>query len=92
MTDLAPKSVGTENAFFVYRNAHKADLLTAGKHDRSKLTSLGERWKALSAEDKAPFEETAKKNKDENAARFETWKAKHPDQFAQYEAARAVRN
>ena len=56
-----------------------ADSLPDGANGfREVSTKLGELWRALGAEDRAPLEAQAAADKEEKAEALQQWKASHP--------------
>ncbi|XP_058096079.1 high mobility group B protein 6-like [Magnolia sinica] len=77
---LKPKQPLT--AFFLYSNERRVALLTENKNVLEVSKLLGEEWKNLSEEKRAPYEEIAKKQREDYLQQMELYKQKKNEETA----------
>ncbi|KAK6935498.1 High mobility group box domain, partial [Dillenia turbinata] len=68
------------SAFIVYSNERRAALLAQNKTVKEVAKILGEEWKSMTENEKAPFEEMAKKNKDKYVQDMVIYKQKKEEE------------
>ncbi|GKV31757.1 hypothetical protein SLEP1_g40424 [Rubroshorea leprosula] len=64
------------SAFFLFSNERRAALLAENKNILEVTKIAGEEWKAITEEQKRPYEEMAKKNKEKYMQEMEAYKQK----------------
>ncbi|KAH9608585.1 hypothetical protein KSS87_022327 [Heliosperma pusillum] len=69
-------------AFFLYSNERRAALLGEGKKLLEASKIAGEEWKNMTAEQKRPYEEVAKVNKEKYQEEMELYKQKKEEETA----------
>ncbi|CAI0441227.1 unnamed protein product [Linum tenue] len=68
------------SAFFIYTNERRAALVAENKNVTEVAKITGEEWKNMSEKKKAPYEEVAKKNKENYLIEMEAYKLKKEEE------------
>ncbi|XP_063939559.1 high mobility group B protein 6 [Daucus carota subsp. sativus] len=70
------------SAFFLFMNERRADLVAEKKNVLEVGKITGEEWKNMTEKEKAPYEEMAKKNKNQYLQQMEVYKKKKDEEAA----------